>query len=150
MVLDTSLLNTQRYKVRIKCKVEQSRVRCSALSYTSMSSLSKKEPSIHPRLRSPTTIYIYIYICLCFCVSVQVNSLSLTLCFNELICLHTVQWFYIYLISKLGVIDGDPKASFSIASTQRCKRGRSFFSWIAPLTLSPYPIMLSVKQGGIK
>ena len=36
MVLDTSLLNTQRYKVRIKGKVEQSRKRSSALPYTSM------------------------------------------------------------------------------------------------------------------
>ena len=36
MVLDTSLLNTQRYKVRIKGKVEQSRERSSALPYTSM------------------------------------------------------------------------------------------------------------------
>ena len=34
MVLDTSLLNTQRYKVCIKGKVEQSRERSSALSYT--------------------------------------------------------------------------------------------------------------------
>ena len=34
MVLDTALLNTQRYKVRIKGKVEQSRERSSALSYT--------------------------------------------------------------------------------------------------------------------
>ena len=33
MVLDTSLLNTQQYKVRIKCKVEQSRERSSALPY---------------------------------------------------------------------------------------------------------------------
>ena len=30
MVLDTSLLNTQQYKVRIKGKVEQSRERCSS------------------------------------------------------------------------------------------------------------------------
>ena len=36
MVLDTSLLNTQHYKVRIKGKVEQSRGRGSALSYTSV------------------------------------------------------------------------------------------------------------------
>ena len=35
MVLDTSLLNTQQYKVRIKGKVEQSRERSSALSYPS-------------------------------------------------------------------------------------------------------------------
>ena len=34
MVLDTSLLNTQHYKVRIKGKVEQSRERSSALPYT--------------------------------------------------------------------------------------------------------------------
>ena len=36
MVLDTSLLNTQQYKVRIKGKVEQSRESSSALSYTSV------------------------------------------------------------------------------------------------------------------
>ena len=34
MVLDAPLLNTQHYKVRIKGKVEQSRERSSALSYT--------------------------------------------------------------------------------------------------------------------
>ena len=34
MVFDTSLLNTQHYKVRIKGKVVQSRERSSALPYT--------------------------------------------------------------------------------------------------------------------
>ena len=34
MVLDTSLLNTNQYKVRIKGKVEQSRERSSTLPYT--------------------------------------------------------------------------------------------------------------------
>ena len=34
MVLDTSFLNTQHYKVRIKGKVEQSREMSSALPYT--------------------------------------------------------------------------------------------------------------------
>ena len=34
MVLDTSLLNTQQYKVRIKGKVEQFGERSGALSYT--------------------------------------------------------------------------------------------------------------------
>ena len=34
MVFDASLLNTQYHKVRIKGKVEQSRERSSALSYT--------------------------------------------------------------------------------------------------------------------
>ena len=37
MVLDTSLLNSQHYKVRIKGKVEQSRERSSALLYTLVS-----------------------------------------------------------------------------------------------------------------
>ena len=37
MVLDTSLLNTQQYKVHIEGKVEQSRERSSALPYTSVS-----------------------------------------------------------------------------------------------------------------
>ena len=34
MVLDTALLNTQQYKVRIKGNMEQSRERSSALPYT--------------------------------------------------------------------------------------------------------------------
>ena len=36
MVLDTSLLNTQHYKVRIMGKVEQSKERSSALPYASV------------------------------------------------------------------------------------------------------------------
>ena len=36
MVLDTSLLNTQQYNVRIKGKVEQSREMSSALPYNSV------------------------------------------------------------------------------------------------------------------
>ena len=36
MILDTSLLNTQQYKIRIKGKVEQLRERSSALPYTSV------------------------------------------------------------------------------------------------------------------
>ena len=36
MVLDAALLNTQRYNIRIKGKVKQSRKWSSALPYTSM------------------------------------------------------------------------------------------------------------------
>ena len=61
MVLDTSLVNTQQYKVRIDDKVEQSRERNSALPYTSVLYLLKREPSGHPRLRSPT-LFTYINI----------------------------------------------------------------------------------------
>ena len=36
MVIDTSLLNTQQYKVRIEGRVKQSREKSSALPYTSV------------------------------------------------------------------------------------------------------------------
>ena len=36
MVLDSALLNTRHYKIRIKGKVEQTRERCSAPSYTTV------------------------------------------------------------------------------------------------------------------
>ena len=51
MVLDTALLNTQQYKVSFKDKEEQSRERSSALSYTSVKELFKRELSGHPRLK---------------------------------------------------------------------------------------------------
>ena len=51
IVLDTSLLNAQNYKVRIKGKVEQSREMCSALPQ-----LLIRKPSGHPRLRLTTLL----------------------------------------------------------------------------------------------
>ena len=68
MVLDTSVLNTQQYKVRINGKVEKSWERSHAIPYTLVLWLFKREPSSHLRLRSPTLltiIYIYIYILKC-------------------------------------------------------------------------------------
>ena len=41
-------------------------------------------------------------------------------------------------------------APYLITKTLRCKGGRYFFPWVAPITLDPYVITLSVKQGGIK
>ena len=49
---------------------------------------------------------------------------------------------------KKNLIEGEPKAPFSIATTPRCRGGRYFIPSVAPLY--PYLIMLSVKQGGIK
>ena len=60
MVLDTFLLNTQHYKVHIKGKVELSKERSSALSYTS--AIEKGT------FWSPTTIiyyYLDYYIIIC-------------------------------------------------------------------------------------
>ena len=53
-------------------------------------------------------------------------------------------------MSSLTVVECDPKASFSIATTPRCRGGFYSFPWIAPLTLDSYLIMLCVTQGGIK
>ena len=51
MVLHASLLNTQHYKVWIKGKVGQSWELSSALPYTLVLYLLKREPPGHPRLR---------------------------------------------------------------------------------------------------
>ena len=48
------------------------------------------------------------------------------------------------------VVEGNLKAPFSIATTQRCGGGHYSFPWIAPTTLDMYLIMLSVKHRGIK
>ena len=50
MVLDTSLLNTQQYKVRIKAEVRQSRERSSAPLHFGVVAIEKRA------FRSPSTI----------------------------------------------------------------------------------------------
>ena len=96
LVLDFALFNTQHYRVKIRDKMEQSRERDSALPYTSVSYILKREPSNHPRLRSPT--------------------------------------FTIVSKVKLAtIVEGNPKAPFSIATTPRCRGGRYSFPWIAQL-----------------
>ena len=56
IILDTSLLDTQHYKVCIKGRVEQSSERSSALPYTLVWKLLKWEPSGCLRLQSPTSL----------------------------------------------------------------------------------------------
>ena len=48
------------------------------------------------------------------------------------------------------IVEGNPKAPFSIATTPRCRGGRYSFPGLLYFTLDPYLIMLSVEQGGIK
>ena len=57
MILDTTLLNTQQYKVGIEGKVEQSRERSSTLHYTLVQLLLQREPFGCPRLRWPTLLF---------------------------------------------------------------------------------------------
>ena len=57
MVLDTSLLNTQQYKVRIEGKMEQSSERSCAPPPLHLDVVViENEPSGHPRLRTTTAI----------------------------------------------------------------------------------------------
>ena len=48
------------------------------------------------------------------------------------------------------IVEGNPKAPFSIATTPMCRGGRYSFPGLLYFTLDPYLIMLSAKQGGIK
>ena len=49
-------------------------------------------------------------------------------------------------VKLASVVEGDPKAPFSVATTPRCTP----FPILLHFTLDTYLIMLSVKQGGIK
>ena len=60
IVLDTSLPNTQDYKVRIKGQVEQSREMRRALPQHLGVVAIEKCASGHPRLWSPTLLFTYI------------------------------------------------------------------------------------------
>ena len=51
---------------------------------------------------------------------------------------------------KSTLVEGDPKAPFSIATTLRCREGATPFPVFIHFTLNPYLIMLTVKQGGVK
>ena len=50
----------------------------------------------------------------------------------------------------MTLVEDDPKALFSIATTPRCRGGCSSFPGLLHFALNAYLIMLSVKQGGIK
>ena len=108
MVLDTYLLSTRQYTVRIKGKVEQSRERSSALPYTSMYQLLKREPYGRPLLRSPTYLQTIVscivhsnsFIC------TQLNGFKL--CNSTLfIPLHIVKLFQVlhYVILIIQIFD---------------------------------------------
>ena len=56
-------------------------------------------------------------------------------------------YIYIYIVSWLTVVAGYSKTPFYIATTLKCRRERYSFPCIVLLTLHPYFIMLSVKQG---
>ena len=63
-------------------------------------------------------------------------------------------WNYRLMAHKVvklaTLVEGDPKAPFSIAATPRCRGGRYSFPWIAPLYPWSVPYNVEYKQEGIK
>ena len=53
-------------------------------------------------------------------------------------------------ITLVTVVEGDPMASFSIATTPRCRESATRFPELLHFTLDTYLIIVSVKQRGIK
>ena len=107
MELDTTLLNTQHYKVRFKGKVEQSREWSSALPYTLVQQLSKREPSGHPRLQSLTLLtytiqqyhtlnYLLSYI---YCMNLMVSTTKFEHCSYWKQVLHCHIFYFYFLRS---------------------------------------------------
>ena len=80
-------------------------------------------------------VYMYVYVCLCIYLHIYV-------------CIHMCVYRFFYLLAT--VVEGDPKVTFSIATTPTC-RGRCYVSyWITPLTIYPYFMRLSDTEEGIK
>ena len=52
----------------------------------------------------------------------------------------------------LTVVEGNPKAPFSLVTGLSCGGGHYYFPWIVPFysRYIPYLIILSLKEGGIK
>ena len=54
------------------------------------------------------------------------------------------------VVKMATLVEGDPKAPFSIATTPRCRGGRYSFSGRFHFTLDAHLMMLNAKQVGIK
>ncbi len=65
-------------------------------------------------------------------------------------CVQRAVWVSLDKAVMATIVEGNPKSPFSIATTPMCRGGRYSFPGLLYLTLDPYLIMLSVKQGGIK
>ena len=61
-------------------------------------------------------------------------DIYINMCVCILIYIYISIYINIYHISKFAtIVEGDPKAPFSIATTPRCRGGRYSIPWIAPL-----------------
>ena len=54
----------------------------------------------------------------------------------RILCIHIYTYIYIVntsIVKLATIVEGDPKAPFSITTTPRCSGGCYSFPWIAPL-----------------
>ena len=58
---------------------------------------------------------------------------KMSIMFNEICINEEMLPMYIYKVKLATIVEGDPKAPFSIATTPRCRGGRYSIPWIAPL-----------------
>ena len=105
MVLDSSLLNTQHCKVRIKGKVEQSRERSNALAF--FESLVWPDLGLNPGLpghwqtHTHKRVCVYIYMCVCECIYIYIyiyTHVCVYTCVNICLCLYIYIYIYIYML----------------------------------------------------
>ena len=85
--------------------------------------------------------------CVCVCVCVYV---SVCVCVCEREREREREGFTISTHNMADRSRGRPEGFFSIANTLNCWGVAKSFSWIPPLTLGKYLIILRIQQGGIK
>ena len=103
MVLNTSLLNTQRYKVCIKGKVDQgvapsSTPRCSSYSKGSLLVALDYGCQLYLHIYIYIFIYIFISVCVCVCVCVCARERERE---RVCVCVHTHIYIYIYIYTPI-------------------------------------------------
>ena len=93
---------------------------------------------------------IYIYIIYMECIWF-VNTFCRYSPLNNQLVLALAFQFIISKVKLVTLVEGDPRAPFSIATTPRYTEGGATpFPGVLHFTFDPYLIMLSVKQGSMK
>ena len=134
MVLDTTLFNTQQYKVHIESKVEQSLERSCALPLHAGVVATQKGAFWSPSttVANFTTylyiyIYIYIYVCVCVCLCVCVYvcvcvsvCVFVCVCVCGCVCVCVFKYFSMKLDSKRLFFSLFHAFHFSLFSSFTC------------------------------
>ena len=116
MIFDAALLNTQYYKVKINVKLKQSRYWSGAPLLHFGVVLLKREPSGHPRQRSPTLLY--------FGLHVNAHKTEY-MCYNQTGDISTLDGTPLKLVDKFTYLEN------SVSSTEKDIDTRLTKAWTA-------------------